>query len=95
MGNKYSFSLLRCKHIVSIIICYQNRPLHVVEASRIADAMDTADASTKIKGPAAKRRRTFDASDRTIAPYKRKPSLSKFDFEIYSNDPPPSLENLF
>ena len=42
-------------------ICYQNRPSHVVEASRTADAMDTADTSTKNKGPAAKIRRTFDA----------------------------------
>ena len=36
-------------------ICYQNRPSHVVEASRTADAMDTADTNTKNKGPAAKR----------------------------------------
>ena len=64
----------------------------MVESSGTADTMDTADTSTKNKGPAAKIRRTFDAPDHTIAPYKRKLSLSKFDFEIYSNDPPPRLE---
>ncbi len=41
---------------------------------------------------AAKRRRQFEPPERNIVPYKKRPSLSKFSYEVYSQIPPPSSD---
>lgn len=40
-----------------------------------------------------KRRRQFEAMERhTVLYYKRRPSMSRFSYEIYTDDPPSSLK---
>jgi len=66
-------------------ICYQNKPAETVMEQTTSEQAVPTESSLK-------RRRQFDAPERHVVPYKRRPSISKFRYELYSEDPPASVE---
>lgn len=69
-------------------ICYQNR----VDVDHATAEEFSQAVSTDTGEKPAKRRRQFQAQEQTITPYKRRPSMSRFRYEIYTETTPTNFE---
>ena len=72
-------------------ICFQNRPTEVTTEDTTMGSMSNAE-EVHVPVRSLKRRRQYEPQDHTLLPYKKKPSLRKFKYKMYSIEDPPNLE---
>lgn len=73
-------------------ICYQNQPAGGATQEQVPPVVEKSQPATVDKPN--KRRRHLDAPERTILPYKRRPSMSTFSFDVYTAEQPANLDRV-
>ena len=74
-------------------ICYQNRPAQGPMEDQVLPVREE-NLPPPTTAAAKKRRRHLDSSERSIDPYKRKPSMSTFSYVIYTAEEPANLNQV-
>ena len=82
-------------------ICYQNIPqeeieshTQVVRSPVSTDTSEASSSSTQISKSGARRKRSYEYKGTSIDPYRKKPKISTFNFEIKNCDEPPNLKQV-